>query len=381
MNSSNPIFIVGSSRSGTTLLAAMLNAHPNIACGPESQLLKKLKPQTLKNILNDPSWPSKAVRALSEIEIAKTPIISAFDITPKELEQCLSERPAEISSLFEAIAGVYAKKRGKPRWAEKTPRHLLYLPTIRKAFPNAQIIRIVRDPRDSALSMRKLPWSSNEYLPNLYLWCEWYEASDDFFKHDKHSTTISYEALVESPEENMRALCTFIGEEFAPSMLNTTTSADSVRTSNETWKQQVSGPLDIGRLYRWKTELSKEEKIISDGICEKWLKKFHYPHTERTLHAHPSFGLTSQSLENNSAFLQKSALGGEIFVPYCKNRELPGFFFVSDKEISNPARYFSLARKILASRSVKKQITIKYDASSKYRLRKNLLRFLAMEMH
>lgn len=257
-------------------MAAMLSANSRIAGGPETQLLIKIKAAQMTELLADPEWPKLAVKNLSKVTLADQRVIDLYNRTEDQLTSDLENRPQSIASLFESIVGNFALSQNKPRWVEKTPRHLLHLETIRREFPDAKIIRIVRDPRDSALSMRQLNWTSDDYLPNLYIWKEWYEKTDSFFESDTNSTTVLYENLANSPKEVLSDLCEFIGEDFEDGMLQTGKSGRLVSTANEVWKQQVSKELDTSRCYRWKIELSAVENAASEYLVRKWLTRFNY---------------------------------------------------------------------------------------------------------
>lgn len=306
----SPIFIVGSSRSGTSLLAAMLSAHSRIACGPETQVLNKLNQTTLATILNDPKWPQRAVQGLSRVTLAGQRVIDIYKTTETELAEFLMDRQPSIAALIESITLNFANKQHKPRWAEKTPRHLLHLDTIRREFPDAKIIRIIRDPRDSALSMRKLNWTSDDYLPNLYIWNKWYEHTDPFFSTDKNSTTISYEDLVHSPQQVLSSLCNFIEERFEDNMLRTRKSGQLVSTPNEVWKKQVSKELDTNRCYRWKKELSTVENAASEHLVRKWLNKFNYTTITEQGTVLSAYQMDTQVIHRNQDFILALASHG-----------------------------------------------------------------------
>jgi hypothetical protein len=63
--------------------------------------------------------------------------------------------------MLESLAATSASAAGKARWVEKTPNHLLYLEEIRRYYPSAFILRIVRDPRDVALSLTGVPFGDS----------------------------------------------------------------------------------------------------------------------------------------------------------------------------------------------------------------------------
>lgn len=374
----HPIFIVGASRSGTTLLAAMLNAHSRIACGPESQILNKIKPRQLKKILADIYWPRLAVDALSKITIAEEPVLSAFSLQKAEVENALQRKPPGTGALFEAVAGLYAEKQGKPRWAEKTPRHLLHLHTLRSAFPEGRIIRIVRDPRDSALSMRQLPWASDTYLANLYLWCAWYEQSDAFFDRDPRAMTVIYENLIANPRAELQRICDFIGESFEEAMLDTANSGAMLATKNEIWKQQVSAPLDPGRLFRWKRELSRADRVISDTVCQKWLHKFGYECQKEAVSVLPCKGLHGRAIERNLEWIYANLEKGRVCMESYSWRTVDEVVvFMDIADFKSHRSYAKILSSLLWRRLTGKKTAIKFNhLDVGFKMKKNILRYL-----
>ena len=227
-------------------------------------------------------WPEEAVKQLANIELAEQRVVDLFGVSEAELRESLAPQTPGVAALFNALIGTYSQKKGKPRWAEKTPRHLLHLDTIRQAYPQAKIIRIIRDPRDSALSMCQLPWASNNPLANFYICCEWFEKSNPFFGQDKNSLTVSYEKLILDPVSTLQEICDYIDETFQEGMLETSQTGKDVASANEKWKTQVSQKLDPGRLYRWKRELPAEQITAMEYIGNKWLHYFGYEYTENS---------------------------------------------------------------------------------------------------
>src|SRR6266542_1835989 len=120
-----PIFVVGCQRSGTTLLRLILDAHPNISCGPETRFLTDLAHVTTG------SWKRLAQYGF-----------------PKQYWH------EHIAGMFDAIKSDYARRAGKSRWADKTPRYALTLPFIDRLFPTCQVVHVIRDGRDVVASHR-----------------------------------------------------------------------------------------------------------------------------------------------------------------------------------------------------------------------------------
>ena len=114
------VFIVGSPRSGTTLLGNILNEHPGIAEWYEPYYLwEQFFPAEKSEI-----WDVNLLNAKTRKKIQK-----AFQ--------------------------VYSNKSGKPMVLDKSPYHSFNIDIIHNIFPRARWIHIVRDGRDVTLSIKK----------------------------------------------------------------------------------------------------------------------------------------------------------------------------------------------------------------------------------
>jgi hypothetical protein len=274
--SDHPIFIVGAPRSGTTLLASMLASHSRIGCGPETQFFNKISPLQFQEALHDPVWPQKAIELITSLTLTQQKVYELFALSREEIADFLSKQEPSIRALLESLTATYAFKLGKPRWAEKTPNHLLHLDLIRQEFPRSPIIRIVRDPRDSAISMQKLPWASQSVLANGYFWDEWFQKSKLFFESDDNHLTVRYEDLISQPYLELQNICSFINEEFESGMLSPEKASQSVMSPNETWKLQNAKPLNSTRTLIWKKELVSPLQDAVTFSCIDGIEKFGY---------------------------------------------------------------------------------------------------------
>jgi hypothetical protein len=169
---------------------------------------------------------------------------------------------------------------GKLRWAEKTPDHLLTLPEVRKYFPQAPIIRIIRDPRDVAISLTKVPWGAMSYLEALLLWQRLDEESAGFYQTDRRCYSLRFEDLISSPETELTRLCGFLGEDFEPGMLDTSETGKQLNARNVAWKEKVSQPVDSSRQAVWKTVLAREDNQLAEAILGERLEALGYPRME-----------------------------------------------------------------------------------------------------
>jgi hypothetical protein len=107
-------------------------------------------------------------------------LLAGYDTSPRrrglaraieasDLEQALEDfrRAAEVDVLaaarllLQTVFGGYAHSRRKCGWIEMTPRNLLHAPELHSLFPEARFVNIVRDGRDVAASLLKIPWKTD----------------------------------------------------------------------------------------------------------------------------------------------------------------------------------------------------------------------------
>src|SRR5437773_11128912 len=147
--------IVGSPRSGTTLLRFMLDSHPELAIPPETGFLKR-RPKRW--------WSRKSLREIFFRAVinypSPVPVWPDFEIPEEAFWEALTEiTPFTIAEGYRAFYRLYAARFGKSRWGDKTPLYCLDLNAIRRVLPEARFIHIIRDGRDAALSLRRM-WFS-----------------------------------------------------------------------------------------------------------------------------------------------------------------------------------------------------------------------------
>lgn len=282
---SEPIFITGVQRSGTTLLSAMLAAHSRMSCGPETHFFQRLVHED-EGFLTDPTnWPVAGIQFVSSISYTnfventaeRTTILEKYQLSREEIAAYLSQNEPGIAPLLASVVEHYMRKQGKSRWVEKTPDHIQYLGLIRTHFPSSPVIRIVRDPRDVALSLTKVPWGAKTYFEAIEYWKTLDEAGRVFFETDSYCYTLKYEDLIRAPEVELRRLCDFIGEDFEESMLDTSTTGKQVNSRNVPWKDKAAQPVDHSRIAVWNQEISPAMNAYTEAVIGERMLAYGYP--------------------------------------------------------------------------------------------------------
>jgi len=278
-----PIFVVGIARSGTTLLSAMLSAHPRLDCGPESRFFARFRhlgTRERERLLDPLLWPRPAVDFIASLRNQGHPITDLFGLSLPEIGTYLLGREPSVAAMLESLTVLHARRAGAARWIEKTPRHLLMTDTLRALWPDAAIVRIVRDPRDVALSLARVPFAKESVVGNLVRIDEDDRASRERVESDPRAMTLRYEDLVSEPERELRRLCAFLDEAYDPAMLDRRATAGSVAAEHEWWKESVAGPLSTASVGRWQREMSADARRFAALHLAGYLRAHGYEGAE-----------------------------------------------------------------------------------------------------
>lgn len=187
-----PTFIVGSGRSGTTLLRLMLDAHPNISCGPETHFLRDMR-----HIVGE-HWN----------------LLSRYGFEKEYWHN-------KINGFFSSFQEDYMEKRGKNRWVEKTPWYARHLDFINDVFGDCLILHIIRNGYDVVLSWKQ---RSGYKQALASAWTKWDDAVSRARafgeRHPNRYHELRYEDLVTDPESTIRPVLSFMDEPWDPIVLN-----------------------------------------------------------------------------------------------------------------------------------------------------------------
>ncbi|AMM41430.1 protein-tyrosine sulfotransferase [Candidatus Desulfofervidus auxilii] len=267
-----PIFIVGVPRSGTTLLRMMLNSHSRIAIAPETHFFRLFWANRHKyGDLNKDNNFQKLWNDLTKCKYFGDLKLKNV----QEIYEDLFNGKRSYKAIFTKLIKEYAKQHNKTRWGEKTPGHLEYVKTILSFYPHAKMIHIIRDPRDVALSLKKVPWGSRDVFPIARFWKRYINIPKKMkVIHSYSYLEIRYEDLVRSPEETLKVICNFINEKVEKNMFKFYLVSENYLPENEPWKTGCLKPLNSEYIGKWKTKLKEwEVKQIIATCSHEMLEK------------------------------------------------------------------------------------------------------------
>jgi hypothetical protein len=270
-----PFFIVGSGRSGSTLLRLILASHSRICIPPETWFLVPL----LDKLPADRQLSSTEIGAAVEIMITHYRWPDMGMEAPDLESRAAALTGATLRDVVELVYRHHLDGAGRTRWGDKTPPYIHIVPQLAAMYPGSRFIHLVRDGRDVAKSFQATGW----YGRWLYDSCfEWREAIDR--AHGYRSSPLAdrlldvrYEDLVLETEKTIRRICDFLGESFEPAMLDFQRAAEAGVPEREQHAHGKLGraprPSDIDR---WKTEMSLREVLIVEAFLRDGLRQMGY---------------------------------------------------------------------------------------------------------
>jgi len=249
---SDPTFLIGFPRSGTTLLDTILRSHPLIDVLEEKPIVDKF------------------------VELLNTKIKSDF----KNLKDHKIDK--EMRDFYFREKSNYSSKKNCKIVIDKMPLNTVYVGEIVRFFPNAKFIFAIRHPSDCVLSCFMQNFLLNNAMTNflnledsaklynqvMILW----ELYNNKLKINFHM--IRYEDLIENFETEVKKLLNYLGVDWSNKVTEFYKTSKKRGMLNTPSYNQVSQPLYTKSIGRWKNYQDQFQDI--SPILDKWIQKFSY---------------------------------------------------------------------------------------------------------
>lgn len=241
-----PVFLVGSERSGTTLLRLMLDHHPEIAFAKEFDFVVTQVSDTGE--LPAPDAYRDWIAGVRPADYALDPSLGYRELVNDFLRQ------------KQAASG------GKPYVGATIHQNF---DRLRFLWPDARYIHLVRDPRDVARSVVQKGWAGNVYEGSEF-WLKAEHCWDSLVPRltDGQAVEMRYEELVLRTEPVLAEICRFIGVEYSSEMLDYPADAPQYPPPDPTlvaqWKTGLS-PREVGLVERRTAGLLERRGYVPSG--------------------------------------------------------------------------------------------------------------------
>lgn len=273
----NPIFIIGTERSGTNLLRLILNSNSAIAVPHPPHIMKLFTPLL-------PYYGNLAVDSNFCCLIAD--VCRMVDLHPYPWEVTLDRKrifreaaARELICIYFAIYHQYLEHSGKERWCCKSTFMIDHVADILRFYPDARFIFMVRDGRDVAVSAKSSIF--NHYHPyySAKRWQREQMAGLHWLEKlpKEQIMLLKYENLTADPGKAVKTLCTFLDLPFDDKMLEYHCLHEAKKSGSLSisW-ENTAKPVISGNDGKFRKQLSEREILLFEAITFKELQELGY---------------------------------------------------------------------------------------------------------
>ena len=269
------LFVVGYGRSGTTLLAALLDSHPKIAIpGETSGLLLELCPVPGED--REEFDTEAFVDRLMQHERFRL-----WNLDRAALSRALARAaPNGAPEAVRALYSFYASRYGKDLYGDKTPKHLVRMRELAALFPEARFVHLIRDGRDCALAMLDASFGPTSVSAAAAEWRDWVEGGRSVGVElgARRYLEVHYEALVSAPEAVLRVIADFLDVEYDEVMLDKEAAVARQLAMSPAPGEDRSLTRPVAGVMRdWRSQMAPADLGAFEALAGPLLAELGYP--------------------------------------------------------------------------------------------------------
>lgn len=274
-----PIFVVGCSRSGTTLLQSIIGQHEGVAAFPESNVLYHCLGDLDYRRYGLLKGRRKYLKYIFHKYINKMGLSSGYPrdqflrfvdaIANPNLEAIIKHRAYLLRTIFNQFQMIMDASSGGLIWVEKSPQNIFCIEYIERYIPRARFVHIVRNGTDNVASLidaaSRYPSFARRFSGELGVqkavnyWNSCVKISDAR-RHNSRHFVIRYEDLVASQSESLAPVADFLGLNFISDQFKY--RLDGLTVPGEDWKEKGSTKIREQEEKFTKIFSEREQKTI-----------------------------------------------------------------------------------------------------------------------
>lgn len=270
--SSEPIFVAGPDRSGTSLMFALLASHPQISMVRRTNMWRYFHRR-----YGDLGQADHFERCLTDMVRYNRMKHLAPD--PERIRREFKQGQPTYGRLFALFHQHHAERQGKPRWGDKSLHTEHYADRVLEEYPDARIIHMTRDPRDRYASVRKrhgrdlarVGAATGRWLVSMW------RAERNRRRFPDNYKVVRFESLVNDLEATVRDVCAFIHVEYTPAMLAMDGAPEHTNSGgNSSFGQIEPGTVSKQPVGRFRQVLSSAEIAFIQLCAGRSMQTFGY---------------------------------------------------------------------------------------------------------
>jgi hypothetical protein len=292
--SSVATFICGHPKSGTSLLMALLDSHPQVIVYPEEtgffrwfareteglsveEKIHRAEDLILHIFHWDPENPHPSQIGFADRDYVEV----SYDEVQKAYHRRIDALGRSIPNILPAAILAYGEVTGQFSsktlcWVEKTPYNELFADQIFQFWPESRCIQTIRDPRDNYASYRK---KHPEWIPEVFA-ISWRTSTHRAWSNEKRYgeeryLVIRYEDLVNELEATLAIVRDFMGIDDNPT-LRQPSRRDVPWAGNSMFGERFNG-VSANPIGRYRTALDRDSVQRLEAALHPEMRRLDYP--------------------------------------------------------------------------------------------------------
>jgi hypothetical protein len=268
--------IIGTARSGTTLVQRLCAELPDVWVPPETHFWE------LADIARHRfSFPLRARDRAHFVQWMMNELRDRpLDVDPADIIQDLRSRPVRIGlwQVFEAMVAAMSPDVGV--LGEKTPSHIAWWEHLADARPDLKFVAVIRDPRAVLRSHRTVAWGESDPWSLAERWLAHYRSIRDCERllGTDRCMVLRYEDLVSDTAGHHEQLASYLGVPFEPTELTTEELATyPLFPKRESWKDGATAAVTTARIDTWRSSLTESDISAIQRTCGAEMTDLGYP--------------------------------------------------------------------------------------------------------
>jgi Sulfotransferase family len=265
--------MVACDRSGTTMLRLILDRSLDIAIPTESMIVVDFANLRHRYGALDTDAAFDQLAA----DVWRHPKVREWRLPGRPPGRAGRTGDEAYRTALEAPFQAYADIHGKPGWGDKTPYYVEHLEEVWRVFPEARVVNLVRDGRDVALSLLRVPFGPANVWAAAHMWRSAVEAGERAQgRRPDGVLTVRYEDLVADPETVVPRICAFAEIAYDPSMLALEESAGAVARGQEDWFRELYSGISARSVGKWRRQMTISQRALFASVAGDVLRRHGY---------------------------------------------------------------------------------------------------------
>lgn len=271
------VFLSGNQRSGKTLVHLVLGSHPDVSISPGTNVIAKVLYEMPRG------------RALSEAEmlairrvLQKDRKFKAWRVDHRAYQALFASYRGVTSARIVEDLMAFFRDQTKPgaRWVgNKKGCYCKDGDLVKRVFPRAKMIFLLRDPRAAVSSMLETQ-PEHDLMSAALTWMVKARRIRTLAAEFRSDVFICrYEEFVRDPEGTTEAMTRFLGVDYVPEMLRAYRTNDAVRHRTDTTHDETYGPITTRMIDTWRDRLTRAQVAAIEGLCGRELERSGYERT------------------------------------------------------------------------------------------------------